>query len=297
MRAPAKRYPSVAVSVLLVLAGVAACPRVSAAEDADADAIKKSCREAHEDAQVSRNRGALLAARKKLRVCAAQICPSMVRADCVEWLQQIETRIPSIVVEAKADEADVFDVDVQMDGEPLATRLDGRAIEVDPGLHTFRFTRAGSPPIEKTTIVREGERSKLVTVSWVTPKEPPRPPAYAARPAEMHRPVPATVYVLGGVGVVAAGVFTFFAVSGNKRKSELASSCAPFCADADVSTVRTRYAIGDVGLGVAVAALATATVLFATRPEVPKPSPATTRFFWDVTALRAGAAVAAGGTF
>lgn len=295
MRAPAKRYPSVAVSVLLVLAGVAVCPRVSSAEDADA--IKKSCREAHEDAQVSRNKGTLLAARKKLRICAAQICPSIVRADCVEWLDQIETRIPSIVVEAKADEGDVFDVEVQVEGEPLATRLDGRAIEVDPGLHTFRFTRAGSPPIEQKTIVREGERSKLVAVSWVTPKAPPQPPSHAARPVETHRPVPATVYVLGGVGVVAVGVFTFFAISGNKRKSELASTCAPFCAEADVSAVRTRYAIGDVGLGVAVAALAAATVLFAIRPEVPKPSPAATRFFWDVTALRAGAAVTAGGTF
>src|SRR5262249_6064277 len=65
------------------------------------------------------------------------------------------------------------------------------------------------------------------------------------------------------------GAFVGLAVSGNSRKNSLSSSCAPFCSDAEVGEVRTRYILADVALGVGAASLVTAAALFFTRPESP----------------------------
>jgi hypothetical protein len=228
------------------------------------------CLEAYEGSQVSRRAGDLLDARAKLRVCASEACPSIVRTDCVQWLGEVDRAVPSVVLEATTDMGNVFDVTVTVDGKAVAAQLDGRPFELDPGVHTFVFERAGNPTLEQKLIVHEGEQSRIVTAAWTGPK-PARMvegPALAA-PAPAARPVPPIVYVLGAVGILGVADFVVLGIMGNSKKNELESSCSPFCSADEVGSVKTRYLIGDVGLGVGILALAGSVALFLSRPEKP----------------------------
>jgi hypothetical protein len=107
-------------------------------------------------------------------------------------------------------------------------------------------------------------------------REPP-PPAPVATgtppPApEPSRPVPTMTYVLGGVGLLALGGATGFALNGVNIRNDLdRQGCAKRgdCDQSDVDRARTRLLIADV-LGVAGAlAVAGAIVFYVTRPDAP----------------------------
>lgn len=243
-------------------------PAIARADKPDVPA----CLAAHEGAQLNRRDRALLDAASKLRVCTSDACPSMVRADCVTWLAEVQRDTPSVVLEARADEGVLVDVLVTMDQKPLASRLDGRQIELDPGVHRFRFEAPGKAPIEQLVVLRDGEKAHLVSASWETPKAP-----VVEQPVvRTERYTPSYVYVVGAVGIAAVAAGTVFFVSASGKRSDLESSCKPFCSTDDVSSLKARYLLGNVGVGVGVAALATAVVLFVLRPERPVPQAAPT---------------------
>jgi len=239
-------------------------PSRARAEKADVP----TCLAAHEGAQLNRRDRAMIEAAQKLRVCASDSCPGMVRADCLTWLEEVEHETPSVVLEAKADEGVLVDVLVTMDGKSLATRLDGRQIPLDPGVHRFRFEAPGRAPIEQLVVLREGDKGHVVSASWETPKAAPVAEAPVVR---TERYTPPYVFVVGGVGIAAIGVGTAFFIVANSKKSDLSNTCKPFCSSDDVGAVKTKYVIGNVGVGLGIAAVATAVVLFVLRPERPVP--------------------------
>ena len=144
---------------------VGASTRAHASDPKEAAA----CKVAYESSQETRRTGSLIDARAKLRFCAGEACPDIVRTDCITWLSDVERAIPSVVLEAKADGQMVFDVAVTMDGKAVASNLDGHPIDVDPGVHVFVFQREGRAPIEQKVIVREQQKSFLVSANWQTP--------------------------------------------------------------------------------------------------------------------------------
>ena len=75
----------------------------------------------------------MLASRAALRICSGAACPSAIRADCVDWLDQVSHSLPSVVVTARARGADVLAVKVFIDGKLAAEQLTGFALEIDPG--------------------------------------------------------------------------------------------------------------------------------------------------------------------
>ena len=54
-----------------------------------AENAKAECVANHEEAQVARRERRLLATRAALRTCSGAACPSAIRADCVDWLDQV----------------------------------------------------------------------------------------------------------------------------------------------------------------------------------------------------------------
>ena len=48
---------------------------------------------------------------------------------------------------------DVTEVRVYLDGALVATQLDGKAIELDPGGHVLRFEHGGLPSVEERVLV------------------------------------------------------------------------------------------------------------------------------------------------
>jgi hypothetical protein len=102
-----------------------------------------------------------LAAAHKLRqahdqavACSAAGCSAKVKAACKKRATDLATAIPTVIFAVKdASGKDVTDVKVSMDGEALADHIDGSALSVDPGQHTFTFAAAGVPPIDQSFLL------------------------------------------------------------------------------------------------------------------------------------------------
>jgi hypothetical protein len=239
-----------------------------------ADPAQLRCNQAYEDGQRLRRAGTLRRARDELLVCTRDPCPARQQAECSEWLKSLEAAIPSFIPVAKVDGREVVDVSVTVDGDRRLERLDGRAIDVDPGAHVVRFERQGEAPIEVQVVAHEAEKNQLVPADFVhaAPKPPEQPPKAEPRPTPPapapERPVPWTVYALGGASVLSLGGFVLFATQGSSRQGDLDSQgCKPNCDPSDTDAIKKKFLIADVFLGVSLAAAATATVLFLLRPE------------------------------
>jgi hypothetical protein len=241
------------------------------AAQADVTAV---CLSSYEQAQVARKEARLRHAREQLLLCSQAGCPGATRADCVPWLAEVEKALPSVVITAKdAGGRELVDVGVSFDGAPLASRLDGRSLAIDPGEHTFRLEAAGHPPLEQRVVIHEAEKARPLAFSFpwsaVTPR--PAPPAsHAAATASaglpsLH-PGPA-VYALGAVSLVALGSFVYFGLTGTHDANGLRDACYPHCAASDVSNANRELLVADVSLGIAVVAAGVATYLLLTSHE------------------------------
>src|SRR5262245_7018114 len=163
MRRPAIDSKGESVAVLLARRPIAALVLLLfCASDASAqseDALTRTCIDAHVTAQRLRRDRKLRHAREALVACSRDGCPRMLVGECAPWLREVEQSIPAVVIEARApDGREVADVRVWMDGQVLADRLTGNAIEIDPGEHRFHFELAGAPPVDETLLVSEGDR-------------------------------------------------------------------------------------------------------------------------------------------
>jgi hypothetical protein len=266
----------------------------------EADA-KKQCFAQHEEAQVLRQGSKLREARAALLTCARDVCPSVVRGDCVDWLEQVDKSIPSVGVSVRVNGRDELNARVTVDGVLVTTKLEGKPIEVNPGVHTFKVETAPWPVNEQQVLVNEGEKNRVLNIQFGNIEAPPRPEG-PAKPE--YRPVPILDYVLAGTTVAGIAGFAVFGSMGKKDRDSLAKSCAPFCSSSEISKVRTKLVVADVSLGVAVASAIAAVVVYATRPakelpdEKPKPgkdAPPKTSF--GVDPLPSGAAFTLRGAF
>ncbi len=230
-----------------------------------------SCIAAAERAQPLRASGHLLEARASLITCAADSCPTTVRADCVTWLTDVSNEIPTVVVQARnAAGEDIADVTVIADGAPAKTSLDGLPISLDPGSHRLRFQSPGRTPLEQTVILHQGER-RVLSVTLVRPEDSVARAPVAPVPDGSKR-IPTISWVLGGASIVLAGTGIAFWAIGKSEKSDLDDGCGrtSSCAHGDIVSSRTKLVVGDVLGGAGILALG-AGVYFAlsSKPAAP----------------------------
>jgi hypothetical protein len=250
-----------AVAVVLALA-LEWSAEASAHAEATTDPTKEQCVDAYKRNQQLRREGALRAAIKELLVCARDPCPAVLQTDCVEWLRDANARLPSIVVKAhSAAASDLSDVSVTIDGAPLAARLDGRAIDVDAGAHTFVFAHPGAPSVEKKLLVVEGEKGRIVDVDFV-------PSGPLVR--DVRRPVPWTFYALGGFGLAALGAGATFGSLGLAGRSDLSTCSGSRCPE-DRDAVAQKFLVADISFALGAVSLVAATIVFLTRPSYSAP--------------------------
>lgn len=181
-----------------------------------ASADTAQCVAASEKGQKLRSQGKLREARESFVVCGADSCPSLVRHDCSQWNAELAATLPTVVFGAK-DKAgkDLFDVKITMDDAPLATKLDGKGVTVDPGKHVFKFEAtglAGLPPVTETYLIKEGEKARALNVvfdGYSDPKDA-KPAPVVQRPQAQgeHSIAPWVVVGVGGAAVI-AGVIIF----------------------------------------------------------------------------------------
>ena len=232
-----------------VLVACLALPGVAAAADP-----RDACFTAYEEGQRLRNAGRLRAAREQLVTCTDAACPAFVKKDCSAWLDEVESRIPAVVLtprdaKGKADAT----LRVFVDGERIAEAIDGRAIPVDPGPHDVRC-ELGGRSTEQHVVVPEGDKTFPLVVDLEALAPPPVPPqpageASVVTPKPWIERLPPVALVLGGVSVAGLASFATFALAGQSVQQ-----CAPACTSSQVSALRLDYAAADVSLLTAVAA-------------------------------------------
>ena len=216
--------------------------------------------------------------------------------------------MPSIVV-AAVDErgADLVDVELAVDGEILATRLDGTAIAIDPGAHELRATAAGRAPVTMPIVARVGDKNRLVRMTIAAagakpptpaPADTPQPdttaPTPLARPS--HGP-PLSTLVLGGVGVAALASWAIFGITAQSDFGTLKDKCGPTCPDGSADGIKTRMLVADISLAVGVVAVGVGAVLWIVHtPAAPKQAKTPSLHLGGIP-LPGGAAASLGGSF
>jgi hypothetical protein len=230
-------------------------PAAAGDESSGSQDVKAQCIRTAEAAQTERLDGPLLDARRDALSCARDVCPAPVRADCRGWLDALEASIPSVVVRADDGEGRPrADVRVTVDGVVVAAVLDGRPIDINPGMHRFQFEAPGATAVEQTLLVTVGEKNRPIAVKLARPVEVE---AQAERPR-----VPLALRLsLFGVGLAGVTTFAALGIPAHFDAESDRTSCAPNCPQSEVDSLRTRLIVGDVGLAVGILGAAAGTWL------------------------------------
>lgn len=255
-----KTLTSAALAILLI----ASSAGLALADD------KATCFHAAGNGQTLRDAHKLVEAREQFRVCAAATCPPAVQTDCSGWVTDVDRAIPTVVLSAKdASGNDLFDVSVHVDGAPLAEKLDGVALPIDPGPHTFRFQWPDGTSTERQVLVPEGQKAMVVSATFTAPNAPPAPAPVAAPPpaapaaaraSESTHPsgLRTTGFVVGATGLLAivvgsvVGGLTFAEVSTAKAACG-PNGCAENTSPVAVSDMQTARTMGNTSTALFIA--------------------------------------------
>jgi serine/threonine-protein kinase len=235
------------------------------ATDAAAD-----CAADFEEAQRLRNAGRLLSAEEHAGACAAVSCPAWMQAKCSGLLDELRGRVPSIVVRATDGTGrDIEHASLALDGKAVASGINGRPIRVDPGAHSLQMTGACS--IEERIVVAEGDHDRIVTLAC--PARPAPAEAGVKETASPPQRTRLTSFVVGGIGLVALGLGTYFGIRAIDTSASIHETCPgpPTCYAGDplwqqASSFRdssiTYANVADVALAVGIIGVAVGTFLF-----------------------------------
>jgi hypothetical protein len=222
-------------------------------------------------------------ARSQLLVCVAASCPAEVRAECSLRMDQVTASIPTVVFDVKdAAGHDLAAVKVTMDGQVVATKVDGTALTFDPGSHEISFEADGQTATS-TIVLREGEKNRHVAVVIGQPAAAAAPVAAPEPAAPAQAVAPATAedrghdrrvlgLAAGGAGVVGVVVGAIFGGLTLSSWSSAKSACPTFTnctADAtnDRSRALTESTVSDIGIIAGGVLVATGAVLYFTAPK------------------------------
>ena len=234
------------------------------------------CLSEHTDGQALRNQGKLLESRDAFRKCSQNVCPAVVRRDCLAWSDELRSQIPTVTFRVTLDGKTTTDAKVYLDGDFLEKAMDGRAVELNPGIYQLRFEHGDFPALEQELIASEGERYRVVTGAFQTPQDdqvavappPVAPTLLPPKAEEIERPVPTVTYVflgLGAVGAISAGAW---GLSTMVTKNDLEATCSPNCSDDKIGAVEQRALLTDISAGVGLLSLIIAGTTYLLRPEV-----------------------------
>jgi len=254
----------------LALAWVSASVFVSAAARAQPNTPAEVppevivCAEHYEAAQVDAKTGKLRSAVRHAVSCAQDSCPAYVRADCLRFADEYKAQTPSIIIVARdVKGCDTTDVKVSVDGVVVLEKVDGRALEVDPGEHLVAVEVSGLPVEEQRIVATQSQKDRPVKFGEARagncqkgPSERPPPPP---PPIEQGRSgLTVAGLVLGGLGLCALATSAGFGIAGFVERGEL-DDCKP-CSQGRIDDVRRTFIIGDVFLANG-AALVTASIV------------------------------------
>jgi hypothetical protein len=311
--------------LLAVTLSLAAAPALGASKS------EKVCLATFKGGQDLEGQGHLRQAQQQYQTCAKATCGTFIKQQCSLRYTQLENDIPSVVPVALDEGGNpISEVKVSMDGEPLASKIDGRSLLVDPGLHEFSFQTAGGALSTQKILIMQGQRNRPITVeiavsvgkaspsgsplqraslvndrpaiestAGVTVDADPMDHDDPGTPALRHR-YGVAPWVAGGVGLAGVGGYALLTFWGRKD-NDLLGNCTPQCPQASVDRVKKLYLMANISLGVGAVALAGATYLFirnrATSSEVATRNKKHPAYAVDVQPLPSGAVASLRGAF
>lgn len=247
---------------------------------------KEACVDAHSRGQDARDQGKITLARKLFLTCAQSGCPAAVQGDCARFADDLSNLQPTVNFVARDGNGnDLPNTSVYVDGMLVATSIDGRPVDIDPGNHTVKFSNAGKDEVV-TVVIGSGEKGRVVqarfgtaTVLPVTSGEAsltttaPKPKG----PTVTHPKGSLAVAIGGGVVAVAGGALAFYGKSQIPSQCELSShECAAPPGDPvfdDASSAASTMNLGIIAAGVGVAAMAGGLVWYFAGAQTIKESP------------------------
>jgi hypothetical protein len=261
---------------------------------------KAECFDSASRGQTLRDQHKLVDARAAFAVCARPVCPKQVSKDCTAWLDQVDQALPTVVVTV-SDPAgrDLLDITVLLDGHPLATRVTGQSVPIDPGVHVFHFEAADGSRLDRSVLVREGVKNQAVAV--VIGPAPSRGTTGAAdgatgaigaagaatggrdvtatslgldAPASGQVPWRTVGFVAGGVGIAGLGLGVAFGLKAMSDKNAAQCDATNACNPGPLGDARGAAAIATAGFiaGGVLLGSGAALVLFAPAGRETSPS-------------------------
>lgn len=212
-------------ALLAVAAVVSSAHAVAFAEPISKD----QCIDAHVRAQDARRERRFGEAADALKICLDPACPSALRDDCAQRLDELQRATPTIIFVAKdGDGRDLSEVEVAVDGKPRLARLDGSAVAIDPGEHVLAFKARGGKSFTKTIVVVEGEKGRRESVVIGEPSALPSTTVDASTPLPRSTSSARRTwgYALGGVGLVSIGLGTYFGLHASSLWSDSKRACS-----------------------------------------------------------------------
>jgi hypothetical protein len=211
---------------------------------ADDRAEKVACAQAADRGQNARDQGHISAARVEFTDCARASCPKLVSQQCTQWLAELTQDQPTVSFRALDPKgSEILDVTVYVDSVERKGSLDGTVLELDPGMHTFRFVHAGLPDVIQQSIIRVKEKNRVIEAKFgAAPPEEKQ---------EHHHPfrfpwTASVSFILGAGSFIAMGVFVGTAAH---DANAMRQSCAGSCLQADVDWVNTRVLLANITMG------------------------------------------------
>jgi hypothetical protein len=150
---------------------------------------------------------------------------------------------------------------VSIDGGGFIGVQGASPIEVDPGRRRLIAEDSSGTRVETMIDVPPRKKSHVVAVRFPAAKAPTADAGAGSLgpidTAPAYDPRPPWALVIAGVGLLGMGVGGVLSVVGHVDRSELASTCAPSCAQAQVDAIATKWVAGGItaGAGLAVGAL------------------------------------------
>ena len=187
----------------------------------------------------------------------------------------LEPRLSYLVI-SRQDPA----IQVVQDGKPLDAAVLGTPIPVDPGDHVVEATAPGKAKWSTTVQVRQEGLRLAVDIPELAPVAPGAPLARGAK-TPPAAPAPKSggstqrtiAIVVGGAGVVAMGLGTFFGVKASSTWDDAKSHCTDYphgCGDEGVSLGKDANGQANVATAMFIVggvALASAATLWFTAPS------------------------------
>ena len=197
-------------------------------------------------------------------------------ADAASELALLAPKIPSVIVHIEG--APPAEVQVQIDGVPIAQALLGEARPVNPGPHKIEGQRAAEHAVVELVLAETEQKPALLRFSAAVAATPvaaaltPTSAQSSESPRAGLGQQRTLALIAGGVGVVGIGIGTVFGFKSKSDHDEAAKYCnGSECSDArGVSAGNDAHAAGNVSTVAMIiggVGLAGAAVLWFTAPK------------------------------